>query len=105
MNAGRELDAMIAEKVMGVEVNWREIRRTEAAGGNYRELVGTPRYSTDIAAAWEVVTRFANERYYVRLELDADGVWWAQIGSAEDAPAKSPPLAICLAALKAMEAK
>ena len=41
MNAGRELDALVAEKVFG----W--------TGGHYESLP----FSTDIAAAWEVVER------------------------------------------------
>lgn len=61
-----------------------------------------PKYSSDIAAAWEVVKAMA-EPYEVRLEMCAEGwlftiqdgtgtEWWGQ--------AETAPEAICMAALK-----
>lgn len=44
MKAWRELDALIAEKVMGITFNPRWIHASNTV----------PRYSTDIAAAWDV---------------------------------------------------
>ena len=49
MKAGRELDALVAEKVMGVKnmEQWLINHRMDETG----------QYSTDIAAAWEVVEK------------------------------------------------
>ena len=118
MEAGRELDALIAEKVMGWEATadglyWdARQKRTRLVLGSAiakkREEMGIengPGFvfapSTDIAAAWEVVEK-------------AD--LWSLYGSIGDGPyraciqfedreglmtADTAPLAICLAALKA----
>ena len=119
MKAGRELDALIAEKVMGWEATadglyWdARQKRTRLVLGSAiakkREEMGIengPGFvfapSTDIAAAWEVVEK-------------AD--LWSLYGSIGDGPyraciqfedreglmtADTAPLAICLAALKAV---
>jgi len=111
--ADRELDALVAEKVMGFEVGIYE---------SYRGITGIsyvckdkypsgefdlPNYSTDIKAAWEVVEKFSDESF----ELDhfCDGVWTCKFRWVDDegeseaeAKAKTAPRAICLAALKAM---
>jgi hypothetical protein len=64
---GRELDALVAEKVFGASVTWRDENRFDGTNvTRVREVyapypsnpaAGTkrlPAYSTDIAAAWEV---------------------------------------------------
>lgn len=113
----RELDALVAEKVMGWECtikmnelgeeytewsngkgghlsDWGELRMTDVA----------PKYSTDIAAAWEVVEKLdllVPTRFLVR---DVDG--WVVANYDEDLRredgivADTAPRAICLAALK-----
>ncbi len=60
MDAGRDLDALVAEKVLG----WRHIKweRTTPLGRSPKNLLSlvleeVPYYSTDIAAAWQVVER------------------------------------------------
>ena len=119
MEAGRELDTLVAEKVMGWEATadglyWdARQKRTRLVLGSAiakkREEMGIengPGFvfapSTDIAAAWEVVEK-------------AD--LWSLYGSIGDGPyraciqfedreglmtADTAPLAICLAALKAV---
>ena len=119
MEAGRELDALVAEKVMGWEATadglyWdARQKRTRLVLGSAiakkREEMGIengPGFvfapSTDIATAWEVVEK-------------AD--LWSLYGSIGDGPyraciqfedreglmtADTAPLAICLAALKAV---
>lgn len=119
MKAGRELDTLVAEKVMGWEATadglyWdARQKRTRLVLGSAiakkREEMGIengPGFvfapSTDIAAAWEVVEK-------------AD--LWSLYGSIGDGPyraciqfedreglmtADTAPLAICLAALKAV---
>lgn len=68
MKAGRELDALIAEKVMGWknEVAFADAKSLEDHMGSYKSHVRAedfpvsdllPHYSTDIAAAWDVVQK------------------------------------------------
>lgn len=120
MTPGRELDALIAEKVMGLKPCSDPIGRCDSAhtipiqcwgeGGGGSELKS---YSADIAAAWEVVE-------HVRLKLGfpgfsfhaADGfeVEFSRLDGKflqnEDTifmgRADTAPHAICLAALKAV---
>ena len=59
---GRELDALVAEKVMGYTVH-----------GQFREKNGVrvmiDRCSTDISAAWEVAEQLQKQGYVVCIEL------------------------------------
>lgn len=120
IEAGRELDAAIAERVMG----WTNCRvrvmydarglpsyggGTPPEGGKKRPY---PAYSTDIAAAWSVVERFVRDTRFHLDSLGFDGEEWrCAIGHDNDegdadgwsfAEANTAPLAICLAALKAL---
>lgn len=119
MEAGRELDALIAEKVMGW-TNVAERRNTftrpgalipsdwrgwsgDTPNGEREQLI--PPYSTDIAAAWQVVERFSAK--WIDIVYRPDAGWWVTIdgrghGNAGGAIEKTLPLAICLAALKAL---
>lgn len=92
MRAGRELDALIAERVMGKKVDQSSPCLEDGS------LI--PRYSTHIADAWLVVERFENvevEKFYhaytaaVHIENRAYSI-----------QEETAPLAICLAALKAV---
>jgi hypothetical protein len=68
-------------------------------------------YSTDIAAAWEIVERLRSEEYFVDILctpfLSRCSVSRSQTGalSLEDAGTGQTPLAICLAYLKLKETK
>lgn len=108
MKPGRELDALVAEKVMG----WKDIRfgdETSVSGsvGFGLPVSGHPRrafppYSTDIAAAWAVV-----EELELPFEIHSDdwhSRWDARfnLDRGEWCQASTAPHAICLAALKAM---
>lgn len=109
MDAGREIDALVAEKVMGLDVfedqaNYRGVGTIpHATTGRLGDL---PHYSTDIAAAWQVLDKFdgydlskawANEdRYGCALACE---LWYYDGRGA--AGASTMPHAICLAALKA----
>jgi Phage ABA sandwich domain len=134
---GRELDALVAEKVMG-NVAWDVViagcsrggRRcgTVAEAKEYRKAlqkfyqVGAivlhdtvSEYSTDIAAAWEVVEKMS-DRFHWRIQspFEAGGLWFAGLtplgatgwnGRPDyNIGDHSAPLAICLAALKAVGA-
>lgn len=94
MKPGRELDMLVAEKVMSL-----------------KPLGRVPHYSTDISAAWEVVEKINSSKNKWTLnslrcdpndgkwqfgDIDRDGSIWP------DDKYDSAPLAICLAALKAV---
>lgn len=127
MVADRELDALVAEKVMGMaQPEWTPTHEEVASAyvsasrsGWYRwpweiNYWGrekpiqweSKRFSTDIAAAWEVVAK-----------LKADGMMWciydtpsgvkcginrAPMECLASVEAETAPLAICLAALKSV---
>lgn len=132
MNAGRELDALVAEKVMGA--TWRNItkggrkrclsfvasrplvtieeKKTIYHGYNQDNL---PHYSTDISAAWEVVEEFRRGWQHKKAAAVIDlhisdivdmndshvSIYAPDIKKVE-AWGNTIPLAICLAALKAV---
>lgn len=142
MEAGRELDALVAKKVMGHRLLWAHRvwsmedwlttdRPTEQntmaivtgenwkPGAFYPAYLVIPHYSTDIAAAWQVVellTRDGREpqEFYFKMTYawgDDYGAWayfdWK--GTSDGHPlygANAPTVshAICLAALKAVGA-
>lgn len=135
-----EIDALIAEKVMG----WKWVKRTDlnrdpkhpgfTSWTRYlakeplaewqvlaeTELpiesnlgVGIPEYSTDISAAWLVVEKIKNigtRGFQMNYEKN---IWWVgcvnhgdngerELYSHQHGEAETLPLAICLAALKAV---
>jgi hypothetical protein len=116
--AGRELDALIAGKIMG----WLDVKKQSianafgqhvmddyvglpAAGAPQPVLV--PRYSTMIQEAWKVADKLRGEVQFVAV-ISGTGPqgaqpWICKInreGSFMEERADSAPLAICLAALK-----
>ena len=126
----REIDALVAEKVMGQPVEWVEVldylsRRKEPYLCESNEGQGAndevEHYSTSISAAWELLDRFGfivgprfkagayptdhpgiRTGWYVYKTWDAaanDTYEWEQHAFAE---ADTLPMAICLAALKAV---
>lgn len=105
LNPGRNLDVLVAKKVMGAMTPDYSFGNAEVKS-LYVDQV--PRYSTDIAAAWEVAEKFENVSV-VRINAN-DGQWYAELdGKTNDyrrsiAFASTAPHAICLAALKAVGA-
>ena len=131
MKAGRELDALIAEKVMGWSsqadgLYWdagnhrtRLVlgsiiakKRKEMGLENAQDFVFAP--STNIAAAWEVVNHLMclgyDNKWFFQLHYDNVELWDASFykestsdggGPEVWSTAGAPALAICLAALKA----
>lgn len=114
MEAGRELDALIAEKVMG----WTRKGEGWCPPG-WESTFMLSAYSTDIAAAWQVVEHFDRSKWCFDLEaFDAAGedAWGARFVSWEQLHpvfrgyepreyAATAPLAICKAALNAVRAE
>lgn len=92
MKPGREVDALVAEKVMG----WT-ISEGFYYGPGERVPANIPRYSTDIAAAWEVVEKMRGAAGFMLVNF-AGGGWQADIGDACE-HAETAAHAICLAAL------
>lgn len=126
MQAGRELDAMIAEKVMGVTI---QEFGSDSFGGyclkkengdlyyfkgdcqikfsidEAKEII--PRYSTDILAAWEVVEKM-KKNYGINIEIRDYAVSceiqgeFKTFGASDVREHGSVPLVVCRAALKAL---
>lgn len=108
----RELDVLIAEKVMG----WTEIEpddRDAFIGIEPREgacFWAVPYYSTDIAAAWQVVDKL--KHFTLRRKGDSWTVEYRDCQNPMDhmvvndccasMTAETAPLAICLAALRSV---
>lgn len=105
MKAGRELDALIAEKVMG----WERLEKILHPPGPYEMNAWgnmIPHYSTDIDAAWEVVEKMHSMRLQTSIITTEKGVSVTidefYCHSPDETIAETAPHAICLAALKAL---
>jgi hypothetical protein len=109
MQAGRELDTLVAISAMGFA------DKRNAMGSDLAYFyMSIPHYSTDIAAAWQVVEKIkADHRVCLMLEdFQFDGKYWEACfkGRFDEenlkwtrlvyAFADAPELAICRAALK-----
>ena len=123
MPAGREMDRLIAEKVMGLSVydGERKIVRYEGFHGQHKRTYTIPEiyvrvsgvanyscdsYSTDIKYAWKVVEKVGSidELHDVDIRTSIRG-WYCIVFNSFDsfeANAETAPLAICRAALLAM---
>jgi hypothetical protein len=96
MNPSRELDLLVAEKVMGF------------TGDYHPDVVSVypPQYSTDIQAAMSIVNLLCDNRHRSRISIQGDtSYWWVKfwmIGEAHG-EGETLPLAICRAALAGVE--
>jgi hypothetical protein len=117
MKAGRELDALVAEKVLGLSVS--KMATSEYSYGffyNPARAENTwqrlPHYSTNLTAAWQVVEKMAEKGWRVCFSDNGnthaerwDCRFFREPGtSSKDrviAICDTAPLAICLAALRA----
>lgn len=113
MQAGRELDALVAERVMGCHVisgfDWYSHPTAFCACDNHdheqacSHIVGIlAHYSTDISAAWQVVEHVNKMGDWSVWQL-GNGNWRACILFDQcimgDGTGETAPLAICRAAL------
>ncbi len=92
MRPGRELDALIAEEVMG----------------DKRLPAVRPGYSTNISSAWRVVERLRDLHPdgWVNLMVGVGDGWHVSVSTGDQergANASTAPHAICLAALAVLE--
>lgn len=122
--AGRELDAIVAERVMGA--TWRKPTRYAGIDGVSSLVLGErhsavaitfahrwpddrlsytgPAYSSDIAAAMQVVEAMRAKGYGFSLTDNQGERWTAEfLNYLAFADAGTPALAICRAALKAID--
>ena len=111
MEAGRELDEIVAEKVMG----WKWDRRYPTSDPQFIPPEGDPRlawaaewdergipeylpeYSTDLGMAWEIVDRVRGSFSSQQWEI-----WTHELCSNAQILRGDTPIIICLAALKAV---
>ena len=107
MPAGPEMDLLIATKVMG----WGDCVEHHPMGwilvGPYHVGMWSP--STEIQKAWEVVKKMNGNGYIVRINSGPDSAMCRIIDSNGDGIAsnfcETAPLAICRAALLAVQSK
>lgn len=120
LQPGRDLDAMVAEKVMGMVDNRPSGRSGEMWGimdwfapGEPAWAPNFPTYSTSISAAWEVVEKMRGDGWYVRITDTKSPLghrWMVSFDTEEGlhplytAYSETVPHAICLAALRAVGA-
>lgn len=133
MKAGRELDALVAEKVMGwiktdeskYDEEGIEMTVMESPQGAMAQAFGwgfecdfddfgpsLPRFSSDVSAAWEVIEHFSEThrgsvvRWFGKNGERYAASFWplmeTDVVPRDHIPAETAPLAICLAALKAV---
>jgi hypothetical protein len=116
MNPGRELDALVAEKIFNLpQTLWREGKSNLNEDGSGLIILGVmpEPYSTDIAAAWEVVGKLKTLGFVVGVDIGNSDLSACVIavvskkhGDIREVVAteahESAPHAICLAALKAV---
>lgn len=116
MNPGRELDKLIAEKVMNKPSVYE---MTSDEGKTTKIFEPVPYYSTDMAAAWEAVEKLSDLGWGYCLEKapgEKMATMWllnkslgpgvhnlSEVEALSD-KAESVPHLICLAALKAIAA-
>lgn len=117
MPAGREMDALVAEKVMGCKVEWIQFapfcrcgytcNYTHSPRDRDSQLSGTlHNYSTDIAAALMVFDKIESIEKVLRFTSTQEQQYLCHFSrhASLGATADTAPLAICRAALKAMDA-
>lgn len=107
MKAGRELDALVAEKLMGLELvrHGGNIFYKEQSKHHPIELL-LPEYSSFIAQAWLVVEKMKRDGMLVIIKADGLRIgdfshgWTVLIDNHPRVDADTAPLAICKAALR-----
>jgi peptide subunit release factor RF-3 len=106
----RELDALIAEKVMGIKETLVYELYDKSTGEKVITFDSIPHYSTDIAAALEVVEKLKSLGWNMAITNNQGwAIWISQdwiddVMGIADVRAETLPHCICLAALKAVDA-
>lgn len=94
MKPGRELDALVAERVMGA-----------VRGSIGFQLDLCPHYSTDISAAWEVIENLLKRNVIFRITCCRKGGVVSGVGTFGfiDEEGETIPAAVCMVALKVVD--
>ena len=101
LQPGRETDRLVAIHVLDMHADGPYICREDGHGILAENL---PHYSTDIAAAWEVVEKFIERKWSIEVSWPAPGGFACQIrGLYAIGNGDTPMLAICKAALLAVQ--
>lgn len=106
MKPGRELDKLVAERVMGLDVsNPSSPMSCDVCHKDFYFDGSIKPYSTEIGAAWEVARKFTKLGYGITLTQLKDGQWHCLFDGKDsmndfEAIGESEAHAICLAALK-----
>ena len=104
----RELDTLVAEKVMGWTLYDEETHTFLTPAGG----ISMGRFSTDIQAAWDVVEKMASKGFdFESRSMDSchpdpdrhAAKFRARLDAGWDEYGPSMPKAICIAALKALD--
>lgn len=113
LKPGRELDALVAEKVMGLNPVWGDASSFEDPNEFPDDLMyrkgrwyAVLYYSTNIAAAWEVVGYMSNRETVFKVWRSPARVpelWYVELHN-HVVEGLTAPHAICLAALKVVGA-
>ena len=103
MPAGREMDALIAENVMGYQWGYKHAFSTLPTWSKNGIVVTLGDYSTDISAAWEVVEKLRGKRV-MEISITKKSFWCTVYATGRNINEKADtaPLAICRAALLAV---
>ena len=127
MKPGRELDALVAQKVLGwTNIEWVDLKHAsekEVKGSppdavaspytGHKQQFNIPKYSSDIAAAWGVVEKVNKDlSFEVKvlrenvLGVRYDCIVWTGLDRKINITSEiSAPHAICLAAIQALDGK
>ena len=100
----RAIDAAIAEHVMGHKVITNGLGMKLMYPDKVHSLQEVPSYSTDIAAAWQVVEKLGQMDVECYTNQDGSLFYNASTGGGFNinfSEAPTAPMSICLAALKA----
>jgi hypothetical protein len=108
----QELDRAVAEEVMGCRVQVSANGKLSELGGGEERVykdAQIPRFSTDIAAAWQVVEKMREYGWSVTIGQHIDLSWRCKFTNDEIlieviARANTAPRAICETALEAVRA-
>jgi len=119
MEAGQELDVLVAEEIFGIEVEWdyalwdvdKQCGKLPFRKGAPRTVLGPmahsvsntiPGYSIDISAAWQVIEKMRTLDTYIEIGngWQPEEYWWVRLKPEEIyAWGKILPEAICKAAV------
>lgn len=111
--AGRELDVLVAERVLGYDPQYIHTHKggaafpTDLTPSGWIDVAPIRHFSTDIAAAWEVAEKYIAAGCAAWVEGDGHTGYRAGVTSGNgrfESEGESPAHAICLAALRAVAA-